>query len=101
MKFISLFASICSLSLVTGCSKVTPDSSHAHTQTTTLAQLGALQQCQQYSGLPNAWQKNQTAGMVWIAKGSFQLGSNQAYPDELNFGEKQRQVDGFWIDQTA
>ncbi len=100
MKFISLFASICSLSLVTGCSKVTPDSSHAHTQTTTLAQLGALQQCQQYSGLPNAWQKNQTAGMVWIAKGSFQLGSNQAYPDELNFGEKQRQVDGFWIDQT-
>jgi len=67
MKFISLFASICSLSLVTGCSKVTPDSSHA---------------------------------LVWIAKGSFQLGSNQAYPDELNFGEKQRQVDGFWIDQT-
>jgi formylglycine-generating enzyme required for sulfatase activity len=33
--------------------------------------------------------------MVWIPKGSFQLGSNLAYPDELNFGKSQRQVKGF------
>ena len=90
---------LCSLSLMAGCSKVQPDRP-APQQQTQLAQLGTLKQCQQYSGLPEAWGQNPTAGMVRIPKGSFQLGSNQAYPDEINFGEKQRQVESFWIDQT-
>ncbi|MCE1271714.1 MAG: formylglycine-generating enzyme family protein [Acinetobacter sp.] len=100
MKWIIFLVSLSSLSLVTGCSKVKPATTHSHTQNSTEAQLGSLQQCQHYSGLPEAWQKSQTAGMVWIPEGSFQLGSNLAYPDELNFGKSQRQVKGFWIDQT-
>ncbi|MCH7336934.1 SUMF1/EgtB/PvdO family nonheme iron enzyme [Acinetobacter sp. NIPH 2699] len=100
MKLNCFLTVLCSLSM-TGCSKVKPDSSHSQNDVaTSLAQLGSLQQCQQYSGLPDQWQQNQTAGMVWIPKGTFQLGSNQAYPDELNFGQKERQVNGFWIDQT-
>ncbi|MDN5691913.1 MAG: SUMF1/EgtB/PvdO family nonheme iron enzyme, partial [Acinetobacter sp.] len=101
MKFSPLLISLCSLFLVTGCNKVTPDSHHSPKQTSKASTpLGSLQQCEHYSGLPDAWQKKPTAGMVWIAKGSFQLGSDKAYPDELNFGQKQRQVEGFWIDQT-
>jgi len=38
--------------------------------------------------------------MVLIADGHFNFGSEKAYPDELNFGKKQREVKGFWIDQT-
>lgn len=98
MKFQPIFTLFCSLSFMAGCGKVQPDrpSSQQHPQ---LAQLGSLKQCQQYSGLPAGWRQNSTAGMVKIPKGSFQLGSNQAYPDEINFGAKQRQVESFWIDQ--
>jgi len=100
MKWVCFLISLSSLSLVTGCSKVKPTTTHSHAQNSTEAQLGSLQQCQQYSGLPEAWQNSKTAGMVWVPKGSFQLGSNLAYPDELNFGKPQRQIKGFWIDQT-
>ncbi|MBC9227829.1 formylglycine-generating enzyme family protein [bacterium SPL81] len=101
MKWIYFLVSLSSLSLLTGCNKVGDDDTKPRNeQNTVAAQLGTLQQCQQYSGLPDAWQQNKTAGMVWIPKGSFQLGSNLAYPDELNFGKPQRQVAGFWIDQT-
>ncbi|ENX12294.1 hypothetical protein F895_03221 [Acinetobacter sp. CIP 64.2] len=101
MKLSPILISLCSLSLVAGCSKVAPDTTTSHRQTATAtASLGSLPQCQQYSGLPHAWQHSKTAGMVWIPKGTFQLGSNLAYPDELNFGKPQRQVEGFWIDQT-
>lgn len=99
MKLQPVSIILCSLSLMAGCSKVQPDRP-APQQQTQLAQLGTLKQCQQYSGLPKTWGQNPTAGMVRIPKGSFQLGSNQAYPDEINFGEKQRQVESFWIDQT-
>ncbi|WP_436899236.1 SUMF1/EgtB/PvdO family nonheme iron enzyme [Acinetobacter gyllenbergii] len=101
MKWVYFLISLSSLSLVTGCSKAKPDpTSHAAMQSSSVVQLGSLSQCQHYSGLPEAWQKSKTAGMVQIPKGSFQLGSNLAYPDELNFGQAQRQVAGFWIDQT-
>lgn len=62
--------------------------------------LGTITQCQKYSGLPEAWLSSATAGMVEIPAGTFRLGSALAYPDELNFGAKQRQVKHFWIDQT-
>lgn len=101
MKLSTLLVSLCSLSLMAGCSRVGPEVKPSQQYPTTQpALLGSLSQCQSYSGLPDAWQKHKTAGMVWIPKGSFPLGSNQAYPDELNFGAKERQVDGFWIDQT-
>lgn len=62
--------------------------------------LGNIQNCKKYSGLPENWLKDKHAGMVWIPSGSFNLGSDLAYPDEINFGKKQRSVQGFWIDQT-
>ena len=62
--------------------------------------LGNIHNCKKYSGLPENWLKDKHAGMVWIPSGSFNLGSDLAYPDEINFGKKQRSVQGFWIDQT-
>ncbi len=68
--------------------------------TPALLTLGSLSTCKNYSGLPDQWRKNNHAGMVWVDSGTVNLGSNLAYPDEINFGEKKRQVAGFWIDQT-
>lgn len=62
--------------------------------------LGDLKLCQVYSGLPSDWGKTQTAGMIHITAGSFKLGSQQAYPDEINFNNKKNHVQAFWIDQT-
>ena len=63
-------------------------------------QLGDLNRCEKYSGLPQDWLKHQYSGMVKISAGEFKLGSNQAYADEFNFGAPIRKVDEFWIDQT-
>lgn len=38
--------------------------------------------------------------MLYIPKGEVKLGSELAYPDEINFGAQKRKVKGFWIDQT-
>lgn len=65
-----------------------------------LLALGSISACKNYSGLPNGWLKDKHSGMVQVDAGTVNLGSNLAYPDEINFGEKQRQVSGFWIDQT-
>lgn len=62
--------------------------------------LGNLQRCQDYSGLPQDWQHSATAGMQLIPTGHLQLGSELAYPDERNFGDKTRAVHAFWMDQT-
>ncbi|OTG83789.1 SUMF1/EgtB/PvdO family nonheme iron enzyme [Acinetobacter sp. ANC 4648] len=67
---------------------------------TKLLKLGNIQDCKQYSGLPENWLKEKHAGMVWVTDGSFELGSKLAYSDEINFGEKKRSVQGFWMDQT-
>ena len=101
MKFSPLLISLCSLFLVQAEIKLRPTRTILSNKPAKL--LHRLVHCaamRTLSGLPDAWQKKPTAGMVWIAKGSFQLGSDKAYPDELNFGQKQRQVEGFWIDQT-
>jgi hypothetical protein len=71
MKWIIFLVSLSSLSLVTGCSKVKPATTHSHTQNSTEAQLGSLQQCQQYSGLPEAWQNSKTAGWSGFLKVHF------------------------------
>lgn len=66
-----------------------------------LAKLGYLSTCAQYSGVPQGWQQHKTAGMVRIARGEFNLGSNKGYQDELPLqSRKTTQVPAFWIDQT-
>jgi len=63
-------------------------------------ELGDLEHCKSYSGLPPNWLKQPHAGMVWIPTGQVELGSQLAYPEEQNFGDQKRSVNGFWIDQT-
>lgn len=94
--------------VITGCSKDTHthigshDTKHASTSQTAqhLLNLGTLEKCKQYHGLPPQWLKNPTAGMVLLPKGEFILGSNQGYPDELNLSQHKQQISSFWIDQT-
>lgn len=63
--------------------------------------LGSLPRCQQYSGLPAHWLKDQTAGMAYIPAGQFSLGSTQGYRDELPLSNgQQTSIKAFWIDQT-
>lgn len=85
--------------LLAGC-HVSSNTEHEQHQSKAQFILGDPQKCRKYSGLPENWGKDKHAGMVWISEGNFELGSNIAYPDEINFGEKKRKVSGFWIDQT-
>ncbi len=62
--------------------------------------LESTASCQQYRGLPENWLKDPHASMVWMPAGTFEPGSQLAYPDEQNFGDRQRAVSGFWMDQT-
>ncbi|QIC71613.1 SUMF1/EgtB/PvdO family nonheme iron enzyme [Acinetobacter indicus] len=62
--------------------------------------LGSVEQCQQYSGLPEGWQQKPEAGMVKIAGGSFQIGNNNSYPEERALYQSERKVGDFWIDAT-
>lgn len=66
----------------------------------TAIQLGSIEQCRDYTGLPHQWLNSETSGMIRVPAGQFDLGSDHGYPDELNFGKKQRSVQAFWIDQT-
>ncbi|MEO9301855.1 SUMF1/EgtB/PvdO family nonheme iron enzyme [Acinetobacter pittii] len=102
MKLKPFLVTTISLSIMTGCSQSlkVSESRPSTQQQTSLADLGSIEKCQKYAGLPQGWLKQPTAGMVLIADGDFNFGSEKAYPDELNFGKKQREVKGFWIDQT-
>lgn len=102
MKLKPFLVTTISLSIMTGCSESSKfsESRSSTQQQTSLADLGSIEKCQNYTGLPQGWLKQPTAGMVLIADGDFNFGSEKAYPDELNFGKKQREVKGFWIDQT-
>ena len=62
--------------------------------------LGTLEKCQAYSGLPQQWLQNKHAGMVRISGGTFQIGSNDHYPEERSLLKSERKVDDFWIDAT-
>lgn len=88
-----------SLSIMTGCSqssKVSEPTSSTQQQTS-LADLGSIEKCQNYSGLPQGWLKQPTAGMVLIADGDFNFGSEKAYPDELNFGKNSAKSKDFGL----
>lgn len=91
-----------SLSFMTGCnqsSKVS-ESAPSPQQPTSLADLGSIEKCKNYTGLPQGWLKQPTAGMVLITDGHFNFGSEKAYPDELNFGKnKEKSKDSGLIKQ--
>jgi len=60
--------------------------------------LGTLANCQAYKGLPIGWGKAKHAGMIKIAGGEFQLGSERGYADERPL--QAMKIDSFWIDRT-
>ncbi|QEY26068.1 formylglycine-generating enzyme family protein [Neisseria zalophi] len=64
------------------------------------ATLGSEKACHSYSGLPANWQKDPYAGMIKIKGGSFDIGSEDAYPEEFALKSRRRTVGDFWIDQT-
>ncbi len=88
----AVFLSILGYSLLlAGCSQTSQPVFPNKTKddpTPALLTLGSLSTCKNYSGLPDQWRKNNHAGMVWVDSGTVNLGSNLAYPDEINFGEK-------------
>lgn len=61
-------------------------------------QLGTTKLCQSYQGLPDGWGRDPHAGMLKIAAGSFQLGSQRGYAEERPL--RQIKVNSFWIDRT-
>jgi len=60
--------------------------------------LGTPANCQAYKGLPIGWGKAKHAGMIKIARGEFQLGSERGYADERPL--QTTRIDSFWIDRT-
>lgn len=60
--------------------------------------LGTLDHCKAYKGLPLGWGKAKHAGMIHIAAGEFELGSERGYSDEAPMQKKQ--IESFWIDRT-
>ena len=60
--------------------------------------LGDRVRCEAYKGLPPGWGKIAHAGMVKIAGGSFELGSERGYADEKP--PQKTQIAAFWIDRT-
>nr|WP_264753155.1 formylglycine-generating enzyme family protein [Acinetobacter baumannii] len=81
---------------VTGCSKP----SKKQIRGPKLQQLGSLNKCKEYSGLPVNWQKDAYAGMVKIPSGTFKIGNNNSYPEEKALYKSDRTIKEFWIDAT-
>jgi formylglycine-generating enzyme len=86
--------------MISGCSNQNSNLTQSDKAQPSQLNLGSIERCNTYSGLPDQWLKNETSGMVKLPAGEFNLGSNQGYPDEVNFGQKTRKVNAFWIDQT-
>ncbi|MCU4707761.1 formylglycine-generating enzyme family protein [Acinetobacter pittii] len=66
----------------------------------TTHQLGNIEKCKSYAGLPVNWPNQKDAGMVKIPAGKFSIGTNDAYPEERSVLGQQIQVNAFMIDQT-
>ncbi|MDO5070344.1 MAG: formylglycine-generating enzyme family protein [Neisseria zoodegmatis] len=62
--------------------------------------LGNADACARYLGLPKQWRQHPHAGMVHIKGGSFDIGSEDAYPEEFALKSRRRTVGSFWIDAT-
>ena len=80
MKLKPFLVTTINLSIMTGCSQPSKVSESAPStqQQTSLADLGSIEKCQNYTGLPQGWLKQPTAGMVLIADGNFNFGSEKA-----------------------
>ena len=74
--------------------------SSAQTTESVGASLGSLASCKQYSGLPPQWMKSDTAGMIRVQGGAFEMGNNNGYPEEKSLINSRRQVDDFYMDVT-
>ena len=77
------------LLLVAGC--------HRHTAPPA-ARLGSVAWCKAYSGLPPGWRQLRHAGMVRIASGDFEFGSERGYAEERP--TQKTHITSFWIDRT-
>ncbi|KPN74870.1 SUMF1/EgtB/PvdO family nonheme iron enzyme [Neisseria sp. 74A18] len=95
--------------LTAACSPNTPktaqnapasDKAAAVNTATDKAGLGNADACLNYSGLPEKWQQDPYAGMVKIKGGSFDIGSEDHYPEEFALKNRRRTVGDFWIDRT-
>jgi sulfatase modifying factor 1 len=62
------------------------------------APLGTRAQCAAYAGVPAGWGSDAHAGMVHVAGGAFELGSERGYAEERPLAS--REVAPFWIDRT-
>lgn len=60
--------------------------------------LGSFERCERYSGLPPGWLDERRAGMVHVAAGEVELGSDRGYADERPV--LREKVGSFWIDAT-
>ena len=74
--------------------------SSAQTTESVGASLGSLASCKQYSGLPPQWMKSDTAGMIRVQGGAFEMGNNNGYPEEKSLINSRRQVNDFYMDVT-
>lgn len=63
-----------------------------------LPELGSLERCERYGGLPPGWPGTPKAGMVHVAAAEAELGSDSGYADERPV--LREKVDSFWIDAT-
>ncbi|MBI3705308.1 MAG: formylglycine-generating enzyme family protein [Rhizobiales bacterium] len=75
-----------------------PATGQAASATASAGAHAAGRLCASYSGLPAAPAVAAPAGMVWIAGGSFLMGSNRHYREEQP--PRYATVSGFWIDRT-
>lgn len=62
------------------------------------SELGTPRACARYTGLPHGWPENPRAGMVRLAGGVVDVGSDRGYPEERPM--RPARVDAFWIDRT-
>ena len=62
--------------------------------------LGSLKSCQKYNGLPEKWLQNPLSGMVKIQGGNYNIGNNNAYPEEKSLLNSTRKIADFYIDTT-
>lgn len=78
--------SLVAVVLLSGCNAKTDLNATEQSKTA----LGTLEKCQAYSGLPQQWLQNKHAGMVRISGGTFQIGSNDHYPEERSLLKSER-----------
>jgi formylglycine-generating enzyme required for sulfatase activity len=70
----------------------------AREHSSSAALLGDRARCEAYAGLPDGWGGEPHAGMVQVAGGEFELGSERGFAEERP--ARRQQIEAFWIDRT-